>query len=195
MDGGQHSVVSGLDGWRLSALVRGAIVPAFVLAHAWASPKCYPCDVPFVPDIVVTGAESPRVLLAVEAKTDETQFDRFASEISQYLWGMSSPVGLLIFPKHLWVFYNTYSGVDEKAIKRLGPYELPQIVWLDAGVSPPVEGQRFEPLAQKLLEHLAATGNAGHISKDLHSALEAHVFPALNSGVIRAAGPRLVSVQ
>jgi hypothetical protein len=150
---------------------------------------------PFVPDIVVTGADSPRVLVAVEAKTDETQFDRFAREISQYLWRMSSPVGLLIFPEHLWVFYNTYSGVDEKAIKQLGPYELPQIVWRDAGVSPRVEGQRFEPLVQKLLEHLAATQDASSISKDLHSALETHVFPALNSGVIRAAGPRSLSVQ
>lgn len=149
----------------------------------------------FVPDIVVTGAESPRVLVAVEAKTDEPQFDRFAGEISQYLWRMSSPVGLLIFPKHLWVFYNTYSGVDEKAIKQLGPYELPQVVWRDAGVSPPVEGQRFEPLVQKLLEHLAATRDASNISKELHSALETHVFPALNSGVVRAAGPRSVSVQ
>ena len=149
----------------------------------------------FVPDIVVTGADSPRVLVAVEAKTDEAQFDRFATEISQYLWRMSSPVGLLIFPKHLWVFYNTYSGVDEKAIKQLGPYELPQIVWRDAGVSPPVEGRQFEPLVQKLLEHLAATGDASNISKDLHSALEAHVFPALSSGVIRAAGPRSASVQ
>jgi hypothetical protein len=150
---------------------------------------------PFVPDIVVTGAESPRVLVAVEAKTDETQFDRFAGEISQYLWRMSSPVGLLIFPKHLWVFYNSYSGVDEKAIKQLGPYDLPAVVWQDAGVSPPVEGQRFEPLVQKLLEHLAATGDASKISQDLRSALEAHVFPALNSGVIRAAGPRSVSIQ
>jgi hypothetical protein len=145
---------------------------------------------PFVPDIVVTGPDTPRVLVAVEAKADEAQFQRVAREIRQYLFRMSSPVGLVVFPERLWVFHNTYTGTDESAIEQLGPYDLPNILWENAGVGPQVKGRQFEAAVQAWLEHLAKTHDINNASPDLHSALETYVFPALNLGIVRAAGPR-----
>jgi hypothetical protein len=146
----------------------------------------------FVPDIVVTGPDTPHVLVAVEAKTEagEAQFQRVAREIRQYLFRMSSPVGLVVFPERLWVFHNTYAGTDESAIEQLGPYDLPNILWENAGVAPQVKGLQFEAAVQTWLEHLAKTHNIENASPDLNSALETYLFPALNLGIVRAAGPR-----
>jgi hypothetical protein len=145
---------------------------------------------PFVPDIVVTGTDTPKVLVAVEAKTEETDFRRAATEVREYLFRMSSPVGLLVFPQRLWIFRNTYSGADEKAVEQLGPYELPDAVWKNAGVDPQSKGYHFEASVQALLEHLAATHEIQNASPQLVSALETYVLPSLSFGIVRAAGPR-----
>jgi hypothetical protein len=146
--------------------------------------------VPFVPDILVTSSETPGVLVAVEARTNEAEFRRIADEIRQYLFRMSSPVGLIVFPDRLWVFHNKYSGTDDSTIEQLGPYELSRNVWKNAGVAPNTRPELFEASVQVWLEHLAATHDLKDIAPDLGAVLERHVFPALSLGVVRAAGPR-----
>jgi hypothetical protein len=145
---------------------------------------------PFVPDIVVTGPDSPRILVAVEAKTDETQFEDAAKQIRYYLSRMSRPLGLIVFPARVWVFRNTYSGLDESAVQQLGPFELPKDLWEPTSYSPGSSEARFEEAVQDWLERLATAHDTGKNSSEFQSILEQWVLPSLTSGVVRAAGPR-----
>jgi hypothetical protein len=147
----------------------------------------------FHPDIIVTGADSSRVLIAVEAKTDEREFRVVAEDIRKYLSSMSCPLGLLVFPERLWLYQNTFSGTDESSIEERGPYRTPQAVWRFGGIDHNKNPRQFEAAVQVWLEELAERQEMVDASPELQSAFEAYVLPSLTSGVIRAAGPRAAS--
>jgi hypothetical protein len=147
----------------------------------------------FHPDIVVTGPDSSRVLIAVEARTNEREFRSLAEDIRTYLLRMSCPLGLLVFPDKLWLYRNTYSGADESSIEELGPYRMPPAVLRFRGIDCAIEPRQFEASVQHWLQELADRQEFLHVSPELQAALEAYVLPSLASGEIRAAGPRTAS--
>ena len=141
----------------------------------------------FHPDIIVTGKDSPEVLLAVEARTNENEGAHVVSSMKNYLLRMSCPFGLLVFPRHIWIYRNSFSGGADETVKEIGrfPFALPG--WNDAKFANAIE---FEHSVQSWLEGVANKGELREGTRDLQSAFESHIIPILVSGNIRAAGPR-----
>lgn len=148
---------------------------------------------PFHPDIVVTAPDSARVLIAVEAKTNENQFRRLANDIRDYLLRMSCPVGLMVFPKTIWLYLNTYTGPDRTTIQELGPYHLRRATWDSAGINYDEQPHYFEAQVQSWLEEISDKQSVPGAPPEMQTAFEAYVLPNLSFGVIRAAGPRSAS--
>lgn len=146
------------------------------------------------PDIIVTSADSPRVLIAVEAKLEHKATESAIQQLRHYMIKMSCPVGLLVLPEELYMYRNRYTGTDEKTIDEIGHYRLGDafqaFAQVSAEQSDKTKGHMFENYVQHWLEHLTRNGEIEKLPAELKDALETHVVPALESGVVRAAGPR-----
>lgn len=145
------------------------------------------------PDIVVTSTDSPRILVAVETKINRKPDKAAFQQLRHYMAKMSCPVGLLVSPEELYIFRNRYTGNDETNIDEIGRYRLGNIfqefVNMPADQASVNKGFLFERFVQNWLERLPI-GEIKRLPAELRDALETHVVPALESGVVRAAGPR-----
>jgi hypothetical protein len=59
---------------------------------------------PFAPDIIVTGEDTPRILLAAEAKLWRSGCKEDESQLKTYMLNMRCPIGLLVTPEVVEVF-------------------------------------------------------------------------------------------
>jgi hypothetical protein len=143
------------------------------------------------PDIIVTGTESPRILLAVETRLDSARYDQAARELQNYLVSMSCPVGLVATPQEVGIYRNHFTGPGPDAVEEVCRLR-------DVRVFPGVDqlpiaerGAAFERLVQIWLEELAQGRLLNALPPDFRNAVELHILPALENGIVRASGPRL----
>jgi len=147
------------------------------------------------PDILVTSPDSPlQILMAVEARLDREALEAAIQQLRHYMAKMSCPVGLLVLPEALYIFRNRYTGIEENAIEQIGRYQMSEAFQRFARASAEhgvkAKGRLFESYVQRWLEHLPNSDDIEQLAPELKDALETHVLPALESGVVRAAGPR-----
>jgi len=146
------------------------------------------------PDILVTSSDSPQILMAVEARLDHKALENAMHQLRHYMVKMNCPVGLLVLPDELYIYRNRYTGTDERAIEQVGQYHVGEAFRRFARVSTEhssqTKGRQFESYIQHWLEHLPKSDEMERLPANLKDALETHVVPALESGVVRAAGPR-----
>ena len=141
---------------------------------------------PFDPDIVVRQRDSHAILLIAEAKLQE-DLAGSESQLKKYMWEMSCPVGLLVFPHHLFVFRNQFTGFSDDSVKRFGPFETPEY-WHT--VEPKKSESAFENTVQHWLEEIQFNIGAADVPKATRTALSEHVLPSLINGEIHAARRR-----
>ncbi len=132
--------------------------------------------------------------MAVEARLDSKALEIAAKQMRHYMLKMSCPVGLLILPDEILIYRNRFTGSEEKSIDQIGRYKLgnafQRFKITSEERSPSAKGRLFESFVQKWLEHLPKSDDIKQLSPELKEALEAYVLPALESGTVRASGPR-----
>jgi len=145
------------------------------------------------PDIIVTGTESPRVLLAVETKLDPRLSDEAAEELRAYLVRMSCPVGLLATPEELRIYRNHFTAPGPDTVEEVGRHNA-RGIFPGVGQLPVSDrGAAFEKLVQYWLEELAQGRLLNLLPADLRSTVVSYILPALENGTVRASGPRPVT--
>ena len=146
------------------------------------------------PDILITASDSPRVLVAVEARLDHQRLENAILQLKRYLVQMSCPVGLLVLPDELYLYRNKYTGIHESDVEQIGRYSLGGLFegfrWESEKQSPQERGRLFESYVQNWLERLPWGRGMDELTPELKRDLETHVAPALEAGIVRAAGPR-----
>jgi hypothetical protein len=149
----------------------------------------------FEPDIIVTDPDYLDIALVVEVKLHSRGLDGGEAQLKHYMFGMRCPVGMLITPRVLRIYRDTFSEYSESSIERVGEFDIADL--LDAeGIRPAEEAARaaaefrFASDVQTWLERLAAGSNLAALPPALRAAIEDHVLPALSQGEVRAAGPR-----
>jgi hypothetical protein len=146
------------------------------------------------PDILVTSPDSPQILMAVEARLDRKALEAAIKQLRHYMAKMSCPVGLLVLPDELFIYRNRYTGIEENAIEQIGHYQMGDAFQRFARVSAQhgvkAKGLLFESYVQQWLQYLPQSDDIQRLTPELKDALEVHVLPALESGIVRAAGPR-----
>lgn len=80
----------------------------------------------FAPDIVVTAADSPRMLLIVETKLASRDRAQEESQLKSYMLHMRCPIGLFITPDEIVLYRDTYTTHSEQSVKRVGAYPSPK---------------------------------------------------------------------
>src|SRR5580658_2551211 len=75
---------------------------------------------PVGPDIVVTKADSPEILLAVEVKAAADGRHDAEAQIKKYLVHRGCPGGMLVTPEDALFFRNLYVGYESDSIERIG---------------------------------------------------------------------------
>lgn len=141
---------------------------------------------PFDPDIVVTQRDSCAPLLIAEAKVHEDVAGS-ESQLKQYMWEMSCPVGLLVFPHRLFVYRNDFTGYSDDSVRRFGPFTTPED-W--RAFEHNGSESAFERTVQHWLERIQFNVGAADVPKSTRAALSEHVLPSLINGEIHAARRR-----
>src|ERR1700690_2799653 len=107
----------------------------------------------FSPDIIVTGEDTPRILLAAGAKVFRPISPEDVSRLKTYMLQMRCPIGLLITPDVIEVFRDTYTAHSEKSVERVASFPSPD-TWHNfkgAHQDEPHAGLRFEEAVRSWL--------------------------------------------
>ena len=150
---------------------------------------------PFSPDIIVTGEDTPRILLAAETKLSSMR-QNDESQLKTYMLHMKCPIGLFVTPDVIEIFRDTYTEHSENSVKRVGSFRSPNSWDIfrvpHHGSREPQLGLRFEEAVKSWLEQLATSPSAylKEFPKETREALADYVVPAVTQGVVRSTGPR-----
>lgn len=157
----------------------------------------YP-DMNFEPDIIVSEEGSPRFRIVVEAKLSLDDLERAESTLKRYMLGMGVPLGLIVSPRRLVIYRDSFTSFSDDSVKRIGAFDIPLNLF-PSNVNRPAPRNTvpsseqefaFQRDVQAWLEEIASTHVIRDFSPDGREALTEHVLPALVGGVVRAAGPR-----
>lgn len=143
----------------------------------------------FDPDIIVTQSDSCLPLLIAEVKLRE-DLPGSESQLKKYMWEMSCPVGLLVFPRRFFVYRNQYTGYSEDSVLRIGPFSTPD--YLQTFEHTRSESV-FQGAVQQWLETIRVSIGSEDASPGTREALSEHVIPSLINGEVHAAHPRAIS--
>jgi hypothetical protein len=80
------------------------------------------------PDIVITRADSPEVLLAVEAKAGGADAEAAEAQIKDYMVHQSCPLGMIVTLRDTIFFRNRYTGYGPEAIQRIGECRTSELI-------------------------------------------------------------------
>ncbi len=147
-------------------------------------------------DILVSSPDSTELKLVVETKLDIKDLSSAESQLKKYMLSRHCPVGLLVTPQKLWIYRDRFTSQREDSIELLGEFDATSLFGFHPR-KPSADrssGWQFEITVQSWLEDLAKgtidTKLIQQRDKKLWDILSAHVIPAVESGVVRAAGPR-----
>ena len=143
-------------------------------------------------DIIVTSPDSTEVNLVVEAKLRFTEFPEAERQLKHYMLQVRCPLGILISPERLWIYRDRFTSNSEDSIERLGEFGISGLLPLQpvsAMADPRAAAAAFEDAVQEWLESLPAS-NTRELEAPLRSAIDHYIVPAIENGIVGAAGPR-----
>lgn len=140
-------------------------------------------------DIIVSSPDSTEVKLVVEAKLRTSELQSAEHQLKNFMLQMRCPLGLLVSPQRLWVYLDRFTSDSEDSIERLGDFDITGLVKFRS--TDASDGAAFEDAVQAWLENLSASV-MGRQPQDpkLLEIINHYILPAVESGVVRAAGPR-----
>ena len=119
---------------------------------------------------------------------------------------MHCPIGMFITPDEIVVYQDTYTFLSEQSVRRVGTFPVPKS-WAVFKAphhrtdTPSVRNRgreiRFEEQVKSWLEQLRSSPSdyVHEIPEETRGALVDYVVPALSQGIVRAGGPREVTVE
>jgi hypothetical protein len=103
---------------------------------------------------------------------------------------VSSPVGLLITPEHLWIYRDRYLSSDDSVI-RVGEFNVKGVFQFAKSGNAAADGLGFERQVQSWLETLSTESGLKQLTPELRRAAQMYIVPALTQGSVRSGHPRL----
>jgi hypothetical protein len=155
------------------------------MAYSWLT-------MPAQADIIVSSPDATEVRLVVEAKLRVPNLGKTERELKNFMLQLSCPLGLLVSPQRLWVYLDRFTSDSEESVERLGEFNVEGLIKFHLPeIEGPETGFAFENAVQDWLESLAATTTQDRVKDPrLLEAISHYILPAVESGVVRAAGPR-----
>jgi hypothetical protein len=140
-------------------------------------------------DIIVSSPDSTEVKLVVEAKLRTADLQGAEHQLKNFMLQMSCPLGLLVSPQRLWVYLDRFTSYSEDSIERLGDFDITGLVRLKPADAS--DAVAFENAIQAWLENLSDNViRKPPADPKLRDVINHYLLPAVETGVVRAAGPR-----
>jgi hypothetical protein len=145
--------------------------------------------VPAHADIIVSSPDATEVKLVVEAKLRIPDLPATERQIRNFMLQLRCPLGLLVSPERLLVYLDRFTSDSEDSIERIGDFDITGLVKIRPSAA--TDGVAFENAVQAWLEDLSSSTMRGRV-KDarLLEIINHYILPAVETGVVRAAGPR-----
>lgn len=140
-------------------------------------------------DIIVSSADSTEVKIVVEAKLQIPSLRETERQLKNFMLQLRCPLGLLVSPQRLWVYLDRFTSYSEDSIECLGEFKIEGLIKFH----PPATGAAaaFETAVQSWLEDLSVSSAQRRVSDPkLLDVINHYIVPAVETGIIRAAGPR-----
>jgi hypothetical protein len=141
-------------------------------------------------DIIVSSPDSTEVKLVVEAKLQSSALQKTESQFKNFMLQLRCPLGLLVSPQRLRVYQDRFTSDSENSIELLGDFDITGLIKF----LPPSTGAEvaFEKAVQSWLEGDLSRSVSRSQAKDpkLLEIINHYILPAVETGVVRASGPR-----
>jgi hypothetical protein len=140
-------------------------------------------------DIIVSSPDSTEVKLVVEAKLKIPNLQETGHQLKNFMLQVRCPLGLLVSPERLWVYFDRFTSYSEDSIERLGEFDIAGLIKFQLPANG--GGVVFENAVQSWLEDLSSDATRGQVKDPkLREVINHYILPAVETGVVRAAGPR-----
>jgi hypothetical protein len=141
-------------------------------------------------DIIVSSPDSTEVKLVVEAKLHFVELQKTEQQFKNFMLQLRCPLGLLVSPQRLRVYQDRFTSDSEDSIELLGDFDITGLIEFQ----PPSSGAgvAFEKAVQSWLEDDLSRSAARRQVNDrkLLEIMDHYILPAVETGVVRATGPR-----
>ena len=98
------------------------------------------------------------------------------------------PLGLLMSPQRLWVYLDRFTSYSEDSVERLGEFNIEGLIKFR---SPGGDEVAFENAVQHWLEDISSSATRSQVKDPkLREVINHYILPAVETGIVRAAGPR-----
>ena len=160
-----------------------------VLLFAQWDGVCSKSAMPAQADIIVSSPDSTEVKLVVEAKLRITERQDAEHQLKNFMLQVRCPLGLLVSPQRLFVYIDRFTSDSEESIEQIGEFDIAGLL----KVRPGADGDpvAFENAVQAWLENLSTISIRDRVrDPKLLEIINHYILPAVETGVVRAAGPR-----
>lgn len=140
---------------------------------------------PLQPSIVVTGQDSPEVLLVASVQGSAADVASEETELKTYMARKSCQAGMLVTPERARFYRNNFTDYTPQTVELIG--ECPTIDLLEAPEK--VVEPYLEYFVQEWLEGLSR-GERQSWPSPVREAIEFSVIPMVIGCRVRAGGPR-----
>jgi hypothetical protein len=147
-------------------------------------------QMPAQADIIVSSPDSTEVKLVVEAKLQSFELQKTEPQFKNFMLQLRCPLGLLVSPQRLRVYQDRFTSDSENSIELVGDFDITGLIRFQ----PPSTGApvAFEKAVQSWLENDLSRVASQNQVKDpkLLEIINHYILPAVETGVVRATGPR-----
>lgn len=145
------------------------------------------------PDLIVRSADGLRTLFVVEVKLVDTSQAMTSAEMQlrATMFGVRCPLGLLVTPKRLRFYGDSYKSYSPESIEHLAEHAAVGLFPVPTG-SGQAAAFELEASVQAWLESLVSEASREKLDPGLRTSVERYLLPILREGSIRAGGPRWV---
>ena len=147
--------------------------------------RCYPKHMPLQPSIVVTGPDSPKVLLVVNVQGSAADVTGAETDLKVYMARMSCPVGMLVTPEQARFYINRFTDYTPQTVELIGKCATIDLLGAPEKVAEPY----LEWFVQEWLEDLSGGARRSWPST-VREAILFSVIPMVMLSHVRAGGPR-----
>lgn len=143
-------------------------------------------------DIIVSSPDSTEVKLVVEAKLQSSELQKTEQQFKNFMIQLRCPLGLLVSPQRLRVYRDRFTSDSEDSVELLGDFDITGLIKFQ----PPSTGAAvaFERAVQSWLEDGLSRSASRSQATDpkLVEIINHYILPAVETGIVRAAGPRYI---
>jgi hypothetical protein len=144
----------------------------------------------FDPGIIVTDPETSEIAMVAQVKSGLRDLDSSEWQLKRFMSAMRCPVGLLVTPRFLRLYYDQHTSLSEDSIALVGEFDVGNILHFEPAGKGRQDEYDLERVVQSWLESLATESGLRELPAGLRRAALFYIVPALSQGSVRAGHPR-----